>query len=322
MTWFRSIGVLEIVFILIFITLYLVYLYRVVSIARRLRTTFKRVFYKVSIRALYFALMIIALLGPSFGQSTREVKAIGKDIFFCVDLSESMNAHDVQPTRLEKVKFELKNIIDAFNSDRIGLIIFSSEAFMQCPLTYDQSALNLFIETLSADLVPKTGTDFGPPLEMALEKLSEEENYTREQKSKVIILISDGEDFGENTDEVAGKIQDANIKLFTLGVGTAAGSKIRTRLGFKTNRQGQEVVTRVNSKELKSLAIKTEGKYFEINDVQNDVSRLINTINQIEGELRDARMLDVSANKYYYFLGAALLLMMFDVLAGVKTIKV
>lgn len=323
MVWFRSLGSIEIIFILVFAGLYVAYVYRIINIARKLNTSYRQVFYKVFIRSLYFALLIVALLGPSFGQSTREVKAVGKDIFICVDLSESMNASDIQPSRMEKVKFELKNIVNAFSSDRIGLIIFSSEAFMQCPLTFDQSALNLFIQTLSSSMVPNTGTDFGPPLRMAMEKLNEEsQSSVREQKSKIIILISDGEDFGEDTDEVASDIQDSGIKLFTLGVGTLSGSKIKTRTGFKTDRNGREVITKLNAKELKSLAIKTEGKYFEINESRNDVSRLINTIDQIAGELRDTRMMDVSANKYYYFLGAALLLMMFDWLTNVKTIKV
>jgi Ca-activated chloride channel family protein len=322
MVWFRSIGIVEITFILLFIGLYGIYLYRIVTIARRLNTSYRKVFYKISIRSLYFILIIVALLGPSFGEASREVKSIGKDIFICVDLSESMNAYDIQPTRLEKVKFELKNLVNAFNSDRIGLIIFSSEAFVQCPLTYDQSALNLFIETLGTSLVPHTGTDFGPPLEIALEKISDENSSTREQKSRIIILISDGEDFGDESEKVAARIQEAGIKLFTLGIGTTQGSRIPSNVGYKTDQNGREVITRLNSKELKSLAIKTEGKYFEINESKNDVSRLINTLNQLEGELRDTRVMDVSANKYYYFLAAALLLMFFDLLTGIKTIKV
>jgi len=322
MVWFRSIGTLEIMFILLFIGLYGIYVYRIVRIAKKLNTSYRKVFYKIFIRSLYFILLIVALLGPSFGEASREVKSIGKDIYICVDLSESMNAVDIQPTRLEKLKFELKNLVSAFSSDRIGLIIFSSEAFVQCPLTYDQSALNLFIETLSSGLVPHTGTDFGPPLELALEKLSEESSNLQEQKSKTIILISDGEDFGDKSEEMASEIQNAGIKLFTLGIGTTQGSKIPTRTGFKTDQSGREVITKLNSKELKSLAIKTEGKYFEINDSRNDVSRLINSLDQIEGELRDTRVMDVSANKYYYFLAAALLLMMFDLLTGIKTIKV
>jgi len=322
MVWFRSIGTIEILFILLFIGFYGIYVYRIVRIAKRLNTSYQKVFYKIFVRSLYFLLLVVALLGPSFGEASREVKSVGKDIYICVDLSESMNANDVQPTRLEKLKFELKNLINAFSSDRIGLIIFSSEAFVQCPLTYDQSALNLFIETLSSGLVPHTGTDFGPPLELALEKLSRESTSLREQKSKIIILISDGEDFGDKSEEIANEIRNAGIKLFTLGIGTDQGSRIPTRAGFKTDRNGREVTTRLNSKELKSLAITTEGKYFEINESRNDVTRLINTMNQIEGELRDTRIMDVSANKYYYFLGIALLLIMFDLLTGIKTIKV
>jgi Ca-activated chloride channel family protein len=118
-----------------------------------------------------------------------------------------MDAFDIQPTRLEKIKFEMKKIVDAFSSDRVGVIIFSSEAFMQCPLTYDQNALNLFIETMNTSLVPASGTDFSPPLKMALKKLTEQEGTSAQQKSKVIILISDGEDFGEETDEMAREVE-------------------------------------------------------------------------------------------------------------------
>jgi hypothetical protein len=91
--------------------------------------------------------MILALLGPSFGDSKKEIKVIGKDIMIAIDLSESMNVKDIQPSRIEKIKFELKKIVDEFSSDRIGIIMFSNEAFIQCPLTYDKNALRLFIET-------------------------------------------------------------------------------------------------------------------------------------------------------------------------------
>jgi Ca-activated chloride channel family protein len=139
-----------------------------------------------------------------------------------------MDAFDIQPTRLEKIKFEMKRLVDAFSSDRIGIIIFSSEAFMQCPLTYDQNALNLFIETMNSSLVPSSGTDFGPPLRMALQKLEDDEKTgpATQSKSKVIILISDGEDFGEETEEVSRDIENKDIKLFTLGVGTESGGNI------------------------------------------------------------------------------------------------
>lgn len=322
MVWSGSLGTLEFIFILLFGLFYIAYIIKSIKAAKALGSKYGKVFYKIFLRSAYFILFLIALLGPSFGDTTKEIQSIGKDIFIAVDLSESMNAFDIQPTRLEKLKFELKNICDEFSSDRIGLIMFSNEAFMQCPLTYDKSALNIFIETLNTGLVPNTGTDFGPPLKMALEKLSDEENSVTRQKSKIIILISDGEDFGEQTEEVAKEIESAGIKLFTLGIGTAKGSKIMTQRGFKKDNTQKDVVTKLNPSSLKNIANTSGGKYFEINASQNDVARLINTIDDIEGELRDSQKVDVSANKYYYFLAFALLLMMFDLLIRVKTMTI
>ncbi len=322
MIWFNLIGTQEIIFVFAFITLYLLHITRVIRIANAINTSYQAIFYKVLVRSSYFVLLLIALMGPSFGETAREVKAVGKDMFIAVDLSESMNAFDIQPSRLEKLKFELKNLVDAFNSDRIGLIMFSNEAFVQCPLTYDQSALNLFIETLNTQLVPNSGTDFGPPMKTALAKLNDEGSAVTQQKSKIILLISDGEDFGDETDVIAKEVEESGIKLFTLGIGTVRGSKIMTRRGFKKDRQGNEVVSKLNSSSLKELAARTGGKYFEINESQNDVSRLISTIRNIEGELRDTKKMDVSANKYYYFLSLALFLMVVDFLTSVKTIRI
>ncbi|MGE0588562.1 MAG: VWA domain-containing protein [Cyclobacteriaceae bacterium] len=322
MVWFRSFGVFELVLSLLFVAFYAVYVVKVIKIARTLHTPFENIFYKLAIRTTVFILLIVAFMGPSFGDSRKEVKSVGKDIMICVDLSKSMDAYDIQPTRLEKVKFEMKRLVEAFNSDRIGIIIFSSEAFMQSPLTYDQNALNLFIETMNTGLVPSSGTDFGPPIKMALNKLADQEGPSSQQKSKVIILISDGEDFGEETDDVIKQVQDKDIKLFTLGVGTQEGSQLRAGSGYKTDRQGNTVVTRLDNRSLQSLASKTSGQYFEINETKNDVTRLINTISRIEGELRDTRFVDVSANRYYYFLLIALFLMVLDVLINVKTVRI
>lgn len=322
MVWFRDFGITEILFILLFVGLYALYILKLFRIARALHTSFGRVYFKLALRTIVFALLIIAFLGPSFGEAQREVKSVGKDIMICVDLSKSMDAFDIQPTRLEKIKFEMKRIVAAFNSDRIGIIIFSSEAFMQSPLTYDQNALNLFIETMNTSLVPSSGTDFGPPIKMALNKLSDQEGPSSQQKSKVIILISDGEDFGEETDEIAKQVQSAGIKLFTLGIGTITGSQIYAGSGFKTNRQGEAVVTRLNPTSLQALASRSQGEYFEINETKNDVSRLISTIVRIEGELRDTRIVDVSANRYFYFLLIAVVFIALDVLINVKTVSI
>jgi len=320
--WYRQFGITELLLIVSFALFYTLYLIKLRKVSMQLATSFSRAFIKFTTRCLVFALLIISLLGPSFGAAKKEVKSVGKDIIICVDLSKSMDAFDIQPTRLEKTKFEMKRIVEAFNSDRIGIVIFSAEAFMQCPLTFDQNALNLFIETMNSNLVPGGGTDFAPPLRMALTKLKDENNPSAQTKSKVILLISDGEDFGEETREVAKSIEDEGIKLFTLGIGTEKGGNIYGANGLKNDRFGNVVTTKLAPAPLKELANQTGGKYFEINEGRNDVSRLINIISKIEGEFRDARFVDISANKYYYFLATAIILLILDVLVNVKTVRI
>ncbi|MEN7546917.1 VWA domain-containing protein [Rapidithrix thailandica] len=323
MTFYKEFGLFEIFLILIFLGLYGLFMMRTIRISQQVKSKSKAVLLKFALRTCYFVLMLVALLGPSFGEMKKEVQSIGKDIYLAVDLSRSMDAIDIQPSRLEKVKFELKNIVQAFSSDRIGLIVFSSDAFLQCPLTYDQNALLMFIETLNTNLVSNTGTDFSPPMRMALQKhLIEDENMATKQQSKIIILISDGEDFGEETQEVARKIKDEEIKLFTLGVGTDQGSKIPVGYRFKRDRSGNDVITKLNRKPLEKLASLTDGKYFEISNNKNDVSRLISSIEKIKGELRDSVKMDVSANKYFYFLALALVLILLDLLITVKIVKI
>ena len=322
MEYIKEFGFIEILLILTFIIFYLIYIVRLLRINSKISVSFKGVITKIIFRSTYFFLMIIALLGPSFGSSKKEIKVIGKDIMIAIDLSESMNANDIQPSRLEKIKFELKKIIDEFNSDRIGIIMFSNEAYIQCPLTYDKNALNLFIETLNTELVPNSGTDFGPPLNLSLDKLLTDK-IQENDKSKIIILISDGEDFGENTYEIVDKIKESSIKLFTVGIGTAQGTRITLRNGlFKKDKDGKEVITKLNSTSLKKIANETKGKYFEISNQINQINGMIYEIKEIKGDLIDSKFMDVTKNKYFYFLFVALILMSMDFLFNFKIIKI
>ena len=322
MEYIKEFGFIEILLILTFFIFYLIYIVRLLRINSRISVSFKGVITKVIFRSTYFFLMIIALLGPSFGSSKKEIKVIGKDIMIAIDLSESMNANDIQPSRLEKIKFELKKIIDEFNSDRIGIIMFSNEAYIQCPLTYDKNALNLFIETLNTGLVPNSGTDFGPPLDLSLDKLLADK-IQENDKSKIIILISDGEDFGENTYEIVDKIKESSIKLFTVGIGTAQGTRIILRNGlFKKDKDGKEVITKLNSTSLKKIANETKGKYFEISNQINQINGMIYEIKEIKGDLIDSKSIDVTKNKYFYFLFVALMLMSMDFLFNFKIIRI
>lgn len=323
MNFLKSFGVIESLILLSFIITYLIYAIRLYKINKKIKVTKSRVLYKLILRSIYFSLLIISLLGPSFGENQEKVDIVGKDIMILVDLSESMNADDIKPSRLEKVKFEMKKIIDNFSSDRIGIIMFSGEAFMQCPLTYDRNALNLFTETLNTDLVPRTGTDFGPALELSLSKLNDENAQSLEISSKVIILISDGEDFGDNTNESLDNIIESNIKLFTVGVGSEKGSKILLRNGkYKKDKDGGEVITKLKPTSLKETARDTGGKYFEISNINNQTDDLITEINSIKGDIIESKTIDVTVNKYFYFLFTALLLMIIDFSIKLKIIRI
>jgi len=323
MNFLKSFGIVESLILISFIITYLIYAIRLYRINKNIKVTKSRVLYKLILRSIYFSLLIISLLGPSFGENQEKVDIVGKDIMILVDLSESMNADDIKPSRLEKVKFEMKKIIDNFSSDRIGIIMFSGEAFMQCPLTYDRNALNLFTETLNTDLVPRTGTDFGPALELSLSKLNDENALSLEISSKVIILISDGEDFGDNTNESLDNIIESNIKLFTVGVGSETGSKILLRNGkYKKDKDGGVVITKLKPTSLKETARETGGKYFEISNINNETDELITEINSIKGDIIESKTIDVTVNKYFYFLFTALLLMIIDFSIKLKIIRI
>ncbi len=321
MNWYHLLGLWEYVSITAFLIIYILYIVRVTLIARKLQTHARPVITKALLRVFYFTLFIMALLGPSFGEQQKEVKAIGKDIYIAIDLSQSMNATDIVPTRLERLKYELNNFIHSLPADRVGIIIFSSEAFIQCPLTFDKSALNLFIQTLQSSLVPDAGTNIASALQLALQKHTDSTNTTLNNQDKIIILMSDGEDFGDNARKVVNEIENAGIRLFIVGIGTYKGGKIPQGRKFKTNKNGKEVITRLNNETLQILAREAKGSYFEINDQRNDIPNLTTTLTRMEGQLRDKRKIDVSANKYYYFLAVALLCMVIDVLITVKTIQ-
>ena len=304
----------------IFILLYGIYLYRFWSINRRLNVEKRRLFTKLVIRTSYFVLFLVALAGPSIGTSTKEIVEEGKDIFIAVDLSQSMNAQDIGPSRLQRVKFELKDLTKNFPSDRIGLIIFSSEAFMQCPLTFDQSVLQLYIDGLNTGLVPNFGTDLNGPLAMALDRFEKDES--QELKSKSIILISDGENFGDDLNGIAGQLNELGVRVFSLGIGTESGSSIPRGNGLVIDpATGQPAKTILDRTPLQQIASETNGKYFEISDDVQEVGNLISALERVEGGVTGSRTVEASANKFFYFLLAAFGLSLLDMILPIKTIK-
>ena len=322
MNFQEDIGIFELSLVSLFFMFYFLYLVRIYKINQQIKVNLKAVFMKFILRVTFFTLLIISLLGPNFGIKEEKVEVVGKDIMIAVDLSESMNANDIQPSRIEKVKFEIKKIVDEFSGDRIGIIMFSGEAFVQCPLTYDKNALNLFVETLNTGLVPNSGTDFGPPLELGLSKLQDENSGDNDFKSKIIILFSDGEDFGEDTDQSIEKIKENSLKLFSVGIGTDEGSKILDDFGnLKKDNEGNDVITKLNSSSLRETADKTGGKYYEISKNKNEINQMITEIKNIKGDIIDQQTSNISENKYFYFLLIALVLVAIDFIFVSKIIS-
>ena len=323
MEWIKNIDHIEIILISLFTIFYFLYFIKYKKIDKSIPVNFNKILIKFFLRSTYFSLFILSILGPSFGESKKEIEIVGKDIMIAVDLSESMNANDIQPSRLEKIKFELKKIINEFYSDRIGIIMFSNDAFVQCPLTYDKNALNLFVETLNTGLVPNTGTDFGPPLKISLEKLKNDDSKPNTNKSKIILLISDGEDFGENTNQYINEIKNSSIKLFTLGIGTEKGINLISSNGkIKKDQNGNNVITKLNSISLKKIASISNGSYYEITNNKNEIKQLINQINSLEGNIKDSIELDISKNKYHYFLLLGIFLFVIDFLFTFKVLEI
>jgi Ca-activated chloride channel family protein len=231
-----------------------------------------------------------------------------------------MDANDVPPSRIKRVKHELHKFINHFKGENMGLIIFSSQAFLQVPLTYDTYYLNMVLDGVNTGLVGNSGTDFYYPLQMALQKHTD--NKSINNTAKVIVLISDGEDFGDQSTTIVDEINNANIKLFTLGVGTESGSKIPYQNGFKKDENNNDVVSKLNNKDLKNLALLANGKYYELSNTINEIDQLIEDLDQIKGEVRKSKKINKPMDLIYHrLLIVAIVLMVLDAILSFNVLK-
>jgi Ca-activated chloride channel family protein len=262
----------------------------------------------------------MSLLGPSFGDVKKEIKSIGKDVYFLLDLSKSMLANDLQPNRITRAKHEIRKIANILEGDRMGLIIFSSYSFLQCPITFDKSAFLTFLDACEVEKMPGGGTDIAAALEMVYGRLEFEKSSSK-HKSKIIILASDGEDFSERAFDWVKKLAKNQVKIFTIGIGTESGGKIPTRTGFKKDTQGEEIITRLNKKFLKEIAEETNACYFEVNPFLNQTNQLIELLIKMEGEVISTKIVDYRTNKYTYFLVIGLFFLFLDAVMVVNIIK-
>ncbi|MTI87067.1 MAG: VWA domain-containing protein [Balneolaceae bacterium] len=260
---------------------------------------------KTSFMVAGILFVIIGLAGPKVGTEVREVKRRGVDMLIALDLSASMNAEDVRPSRLEKAKFEINRLIERLKGDRVGLVVFTGEAYLQSPMTLDYSALKLFLDIVDTDQMPSSATDFKSALETANAAFSSLEDNNSEA-AKVLLIISDGEGHGQPYDEALNQLIDNNISVYTLGIGTEEGTTIplydnRGKLiGYKRDSGGNVVTSRLQSEELRSIAQRGNGAYYSIERGNDGIDSFLARVDELEkGEFSSQEYADFK-NQYQW----------------------
>jgi Ca-activated chloride channel family protein len=262
-------------------------------------------------------LLIVAAAGPKIGTEVREVKRQGVDLLIALDLSASMNAEDVKPSRLEKAKYEISRLVDRLNGDRVGLIVFTGEAYLQTPMTLDYSALRLFLNIAETDQMPSSSTDFSAAMETASEAFSsEEEESQNTSAAKVMMIISDGENHGESYDGALQNLREANVSVYTLGIGTTSGARIPlyddsgSMMGYKRNGQGGVITSRLESDVLSDIAEQGGGEYYEIRGGGSGIDGFLGRLDELQqGEFASQEYADFK-NQYQWLAGIGLLFML------------
>ena len=255
--------------------------------------------------------LIIAVARPRWNKEIQIVKKEGIDIVVCIDVSKSMDAQDIKPSRIERAKDQISLFIDQLRGDRIAIVAFAGKSFVQCPLTDDYGAAKLFLNLLDSETVPSYGTDIGSALETAMSLFGEDE------KHKVIILASDGEDLEENAVSIADEISKKGAIIYTLGIGSLEGSTIPVQNGsgnisYAKNDKGDIVFTKLDINILSQIARTANGRFFPITPQQSEIFEIMKNINSIEKKKFDSREFIRYKEQYKYFVIACILLLLIE----------
>lgn len=270
---------------------------------------------KMTLTGLAFLLCIFALARPQWGFEWQEVKRTGLDILIGIDVSKSMLARDMRPTRLERTKYAVKDLIRKLNGDRVGLIAFAGTSFLQCPLTIDYNGFLLTLDDLNTETIPRPGTSISSAIKEAIDILK-----GADKKFKIFILITDGEELEGDAIKTASEAAQAGIRIYCVGVGTAEGDLIpstdeRGERGYLADRSGQAVKTRLNEDLLKKIAVATGGSY--VRATPSDFGLILlydKSISKLEKRDIEAKMKKHYQERYQIFLGAAIVLLLLELL--------
>ncbi|MBR6182783.1 MAG: VWA domain-containing protein [Prevotella sp.] len=224
------------------------------------------------------ALLIVALARPQLGSKISREKRQGIEAIICMDISNSMLATDVAPSRLAKSKLLVENLVEKFENDNVGLIVYAGEAFVQLPITRDYVSAKMFMHSITPDLIATQGTDIAQAIYLAMH------SFTPDEKAeKAIILITDGEDHEGKALEMAQAAKEQGYRIFILGVGTAKGSPIKMPDGRNlTDNTGETVISRLNEEMCKDIAKAGSGTYIHVDNTSQAQQKLEDEISKMQ----------------------------------------
>ena len=286
-----------------------------VELVRRLTGSVNRVVrrWKAVLQVAAVGLLAIALARPQFGSRVETVRSSGQDIVVAIDLSQSMLAEDVSPNRLERARLAVYRLMEGLSGDRIGLVAFAADAFVQSPLTLDYRAAGMFLNAMTPDLMPIQGTDLGAAVRVSLEAL---EKGARE--SRVLILVTDAEDHEDDFGELLSELRD--VEVYIVVIGTNEGAPIPVyddqgvQQGFLRDEDGSVVTTRVGEGALQRLADQAEATIVRASTDGTALDQLVDRIASGEGDEFEAREVTRFEEQYQLFLALALVLLLSEAL--------
>ena len=267
------------------------------------------------------AAIILAAAGPQIGSRLEEVKRKGADIIIALDVSNSMKAEDIKPNRLERSKQAIARLVDRLEGDRIGIIVFAGEAYVQLPITTDYGAAKLFLNYIDTDVIPTQGTAIGAAIELAVNSFSQDSKH-----NKAIVIITDGENHEDDAAAASKSAQEKGIIIHTIGMGSAEGSPIpvyhnKMQVDYKKDKNGTVVVSRLDEAALSKIALEGGGKFIRATNSDDGLNAIITEINKMEKTEFGAKMITDYEDRFQYFLGAGLFLLLLEFLISERRSK-
>jgi Ca-activated chloride channel family protein len=261
---------------------------------------------------LGFFFFVLGLARPQTGAKLSERKTKGAEIIVALDVSNSMLAQDYSPNRLERAKLAISRLTDMLQEDRIGLVIFAGTSFVQLPVTTDYVSAKMFLNSIDTGSIPIQGTAIGDAIRLSIKSFS-----AQSEKSRVIIVISDGENHEDDPVEAARQAAEFGIKVYTIGVGSAEGQPIPVEGGsLLRDQQGEIVVTKLDEKTLREIARAGNGAYIHAGNEEFGLNPIVQDIRRLEDEEFGSVVFEEYDEQYMYFFGIALLLFVIEMLIG------